>query len=49
MEMRTYREAGPSISLLGLGCMRLPKVCPDKDDIDFAAAPGNTHNMCVKQ
>ncbi|MCI5802056.1 MAG: aldo/keto reductase [Oscillospiraceae bacterium] len=38
MEMRTYREAGPSISLLGLGCMRLPKVCPDKDDIDFAAA-----------
>lgn len=38
MEKRPYRDTGLSVSLLGLGCMRLPKVSPDKEDIDFAAA-----------
>ncbi|MDD2954693.1 MAG: aldo/keto reductase [Oscillospiraceae bacterium] len=38
MEKRTYRSSGAAVSLLGLGCMRLPKVSPDKEDIDLAAA-----------
>ncbi|MFV0412484.1 MAG: aldo/keto reductase [Oscillospiraceae bacterium] len=36
----TYREFGglEKISLLGFGCMRLPKITPDKEEIDYAAA-----------
>lgn len=35
---RPYKDTGKEISLLGLGCMRLPKVSPDKDDIDYEKA-----------
>ena len=38
MEKRTHPRTGLAISLLGMGMMRLPKVCPDKDGIDEAAA-----------
>ncbi len=34
MEMRQYKNTGDQISLLGLGCMRFPKVTPDKETID---------------
>ena len=36
MEKRKFRNTGLEVSLLGMGCMRLPKVDPDKDDIDYA-------------
>lgn len=36
METRNKCDAQPS--LLGLGCMRLPTIAPDKPEIDFAAA-----------
>ncbi len=38
MKYRTYQNSDLSISLLGLGCMRLPKIDPNKPDIDEAAA-----------
>ncbi len=38
MEKRNYRNSGAEISLLGFGCMRLPKVDPEKQDIDFVQA-----------
>ncbi len=33
METRKFRGAGPELSLLGFGCMRLPKIDPDKPNI----------------
>lgn len=38
MEMRQYRDTGVEVSLLGMGCMRLPKLDPEKPDIDYAKA-----------
>ncbi|MDL2233708.1 aldo/keto reductase [Ruminococcaceae bacterium OttesenSCG-928-L11] len=38
METRTHKKTGDKLSLLGFGMMRLPKVDPDKQDIDYAAA-----------
>jgi predicted aldo/keto reductase-like oxidoreductase len=38
MLKRNYKSTDLSISVLGLGCMRLPKVSPDKEDIDFEKA-----------
>lgn len=38
MEKRTFASIGKEISLLGLGCMRLPKKSADGDAIDYAAA-----------
>lgn len=38
MEKRRYKNTDMEISLLGLGCMRLPKLDPEKDEIDYAKA-----------
>ena len=38
MEMRTSNKSGDSVSLLGFGMMRLPRINPDKPEIDKAAA-----------
>ena len=38
MYYRNYRDTDDRISLLGLGCMRLPKRAPDKEDIDYPEA-----------
>lgn len=38
MEMRQFRDTDTNISLLGLGCMRLPKLDPDKPEIDIPKA-----------
>ena len=38
MEKRKYRGTGPELSLLGFGCMRFPKIDPEKPDIDEARA-----------
>lgn len=38
MLKREYKNTGLSISVLGLGCMRLPKISPDKEDIDYTKA-----------
>lgn len=38
MEKRFYQDTGLQVSLLGMGCMRLPKVTPDKEDIDYEKA-----------
>lgn len=38
MEQRTYKNTDISVSLLGMGMMRLPKISPDKEDIDEKAA-----------
>lgn len=38
MEKRLFKNTGIEISLLGLGCMRLPKQSPDSEHIDFAKA-----------
>ena len=38
MFKRNYKNTELSISLLGLGCMRLPKISADKEDIDYKAA-----------
>lgn len=38
MEKRQYKNTEQRISLLGLGCMRLPRLYPDKQDIDYAKA-----------
>ena len=34
MYTREYKNTGKQISILGLGCMRLPKLDPEKPDID---------------
>lgn len=34
MYTREYKNTGNRISILGLGCMRLPKIDPEKPDID---------------
>ena len=36
MEYRTLRGSEEKISLLGFGCMRLPRLHPDKPDVDAA-------------
>lgn len=38
MIKRIYRKTGEELSLLGFGCMRLPKVQKDRQDIDDTAA-----------
>ena len=38
MEMRQYRDTDVKVSLLGMGCMRLPKVDPEKEDSDYEKA-----------
>ena len=38
MEKRRYKSTALEVSLLGLGCMRLPKVGPDTEEIDKARA-----------
>ncbi len=38
MEMRQYRDTNVKVSLLGMGCMRLPKLDPEKEDIDYEKA-----------
>ena len=38
MEMRQYRDTDVKVSLLGMGCMRLPKVDPENEDIDYEKA-----------
>lgn len=38
MLKRSYKDTGINISVLGLGCMRLPKITPDKEDIDYEKA-----------
>ena len=38
MEKRIYAKTGEKISLLGLGCMRLPRINPEAEPIDYAAA-----------
>jgi Predicted oxidoreductases of the aldo/keto reductase family len=38
MIKRSYKGAGEEISLLGFGCMRLPKLYADKQDIDYDLA-----------
>ncbi|MEG0229143.1 MAG: aldo/keto reductase [Oscillospiraceae bacterium] len=38
MEKRIFKKTGEKISLLGLGCMRLPKLYEDKEDIDYEKA-----------
>ena len=43
MEKRRYQKTGADISLLGFGCMRLPKVDPEKQDIDEQQAEKLIH------
>lgn len=38
MFKRTYKDTDLSVSVLGFGCMRLPKITPDKEDIDYDKA-----------
>ncbi len=38
MFTRNYKDTDLSISVLGFGCMRLPKINPDKEDIDYDKA-----------
>lgn len=38
MEKRSDQKTGQKVSLLGFGCMRLPRLYPDKQDIDYEAA-----------
>ena len=38
MYKRQYKNTGEMVSLLGYGCMRLPRVAEDKQDIDQEAA-----------
>jgi predicted aldo/keto reductase-like oxidoreductase len=35
MEKRVYKKTGEPVSLLGFGMMRLPRIDPDKSDIDY--------------
>jgi len=38
MFKKNYKDTNLSISTLGFGCMRLPKLDPDKEDIDYEKA-----------
>lgn len=38
MKYREFNQNGEKVSLLGLGCMRFPKVTPDKEEIDVPRA-----------
>jgi predicted aldo/keto reductase-like oxidoreductase len=38
MEQRTYKNTGEKVSLLGFGCMRLPRLNENTQDIDKPAA-----------
>lgn len=38
MQYRIHNKSGAEVSLLGLGCMRLPKPDPSSEGIDYAAA-----------
>ena len=38
MYKRNYRNTEDAISILGFGCMRLPKINPDRPEIDEVAA-----------
>ncbi|HOV70209.1 MAG TPA: aldo/keto reductase, partial [Clostridia bacterium] len=38
MVYRTMKNTGLPVSLLGLGCMRLPRIDPGRDDIDYEKA-----------
>ena len=38
METRIYKKTGKPISLLGFGCMRLPRLNDEKPDIDISTA-----------
>jgi predicted aldo/keto reductase-like oxidoreductase len=38
MVKRTYKNTDEKISLLGFGCMRLPRLYEDKQDIDYDKA-----------
>lgn len=38
MKYREFYQNGEKVSLLGLGCMRFPKVTPDKEEIDVPGA-----------
>lgn len=38
MLKRNYKDTQLAISVLGLGCMRLPKISADKEDIDYEKA-----------
>jgi predicted aldo/keto reductase-like oxidoreductase len=38
MENRLFPSIGKEVSLLGFGCMRLPLLDPEKQDIDYAQA-----------
>lgn len=38
MYKKRYKNSDDEISVLGLGCMRLPKISPDKEDIDYKKA-----------
>lgn len=38
MKQNTYQKTGRKVSALGLGCMRLPLVTPEKPDIDYERA-----------
>nr|WP_319488838.1 aldo/keto reductase [uncultured Caproiciproducens sp.] len=38
MFYKKYKDTDLSVSALGLGCMRLPKTSPDKEDIDYDKA-----------
>lgn len=38
MKTRNYKDTEEAISLLGFGCMRFPKLDPEKEDIDEEAA-----------
>ena len=38
MQTRTYKNVGPTLSLLGMGCMRLPQTAGDDPVIDEATA-----------
>lgn len=38
METRIFKGNGKPVSLLGFGCMRLPRISPEKQDVDYETA-----------
>lgn len=38
MQMRRYKDTHIKVSALGMGCMRLPNICAEKNDIDVKKA-----------